>query len=152
MASAGEQIRIAIALAALRHKPPLQSVHAYILDLHAAFPPPPSTASGERESHRAPSPNPWRDRVLVLESDLRELQAQHDKDSIRTSPPALFRQQRIRVMSITKPRSGGLNPSTPLRAFLCVSPIPAMRIFPDCLLGDVLPRCQTGFSPCTAVH
>ncbi|TBU30872.1 hypothetical protein BD311DRAFT_717945 [Dichomitus squalens] len=109
MASAGEQIRIAIALAALRHKPSHRSIHAYILDLHAAFPPPPSSASREIEPQRAPSPNPWRDRVLVLERDLRQLQAQHDKDRIRTSPPVLFRPQRIRVMSITTPRPGALH-------------------------------------------
>ncbi|KAI0735898.1 hypothetical protein C8Q76DRAFT_593025, partial [Earliella scabrosa] len=80
MAPAGQQIRIAIALAALRHKPPEQSIQAYILDLQAAFPSEPVA-----EACRPPSPNPWRDRVLALEKDIADLQAQHDKDKLGES-------------------------------------------------------------------
>ncbi|RPD70743.1 hypothetical protein L226DRAFT_469518 [Lentinus tigrinus ALCF2SS1-7] len=77
MAPAGQQLRIAIALAALRHKPAEQSIQAYILDLQAAFPSYPAA-----DCHRASSPNPWRDRVLALERDLKELHEQYDKEKL----------------------------------------------------------------------
>ncbi|TFK91538.1 hypothetical protein K466DRAFT_442062, partial [Polyporus arcularius HHB13444] len=77
MVPAGQQIRIAIALAALRHKPSEQSIQAYILDLQAAFP-----SSPAADRRRVSSPNPWRDRVLALEKDLKELQEQCDKEKI----------------------------------------------------------------------
>ncbi|KAI0757626.1 hypothetical protein C8Q80DRAFT_1092347 [Daedaleopsis nitida] len=113
MASAGQQIRIAIALAALRHKPPEQSVQAYILDLQAAFP-----SATDRECRRAPSPNPWRDRVLALEKDLNELQAQYDNEKLGE----FSLDTHLRVMSIKKhgqrmqiPSSGSCFVSTPSR-------------------------------------
>ncbi|KAI0696478.1 hypothetical protein C8T65DRAFT_814300, partial [Cerioporus squamosus] len=65
------------ALAALRHKPSERSIQAYILDLQAAFP-----SSPAADRHGVSSPNPWRDRVLALEKDLKELQAQCDKEKI----------------------------------------------------------------------
>ncbi|KAL1940627.1 hypothetical protein VTO73DRAFT_8062 [Trametes versicolor] len=48
------QLRIAIALAALRHKPPAQSIQ-----------------------------EPWRERALALESDLEDLRFQHEQEVIR---------------------------------------------------------------------
>ncbi|KAM5542121.1 hypothetical protein V8D89_004204 [Ganoderma adspersum] len=78
MASARQQIRIAIALAALRHKPSAQSILSYILDLHSAFP----VSAPETNPNRPPSPNPWRQRVLLLEKDLRDLQSRSDKEKI----------------------------------------------------------------------
>ncbi|KAI1784692.1 hypothetical protein LXA43DRAFT_1101087 [Ganoderma leucocontextum] len=78
MASARQQIRIAIALAALRHKPSTQSILAYILDLQSAFP----VSAPDGDPNRLPSPNPWRQRVLLLEKDLQDLQSQYDKEKI----------------------------------------------------------------------
>ncbi|OBZ79204.1 hypothetical protein A0H81_00151 [Grifola frondosa] len=70
-ASPAHQLRIAIALAALRHKPIDQSYEAYILDVQAKFP-----------LSRSPSDGcePWRARALLLEKNLKELQAKHQKD------------------------------------------------------------------------
>ncbi|KAI0762431.1 hypothetical protein C8Q74DRAFT_1173829, partial [Fomes fomentarius] len=98
MPSAGQQIRIAIALAALRHKPPEQSIQAYILDLQPAFP-----AEAAPDAHsgcRTPTANPWRDRVLVLEKDIAALQAQYDNDKLGESRHIV---RHLRVMSIRKP-------------------------------------------------
>ncbi|KAI0369952.1 hypothetical protein BV20DRAFT_911584, partial [Pilatotrama ljubarskyi] len=69
------------ALAALRHKPPSQSIHAYILDLQAAFP---VTCSCHpcQSARSQNSTEPWRERALALEKELHELQAHSDKEKI----------------------------------------------------------------------
>ncbi|KAI0353152.1 hypothetical protein OH77DRAFT_631555 [Trametes cingulata] len=78
------QLRIAIALAALRHKPRAQSIQAYILDLQAAFPatcPCRPCQSRTADSREAPT-EPWRERALALEKELEELRTQHDAEKI----------------------------------------------------------------------
>ncbi|KAH9855796.1 hypothetical protein C2E23DRAFT_901161 [Lenzites betulinus] len=78
-----EKLRITVALAALRHKPPTQSFEAYILDLQAAFT---IACTTHRPclsiSQLQPSEEPWRDRVLELEREVEELRAQHEQEKL----------------------------------------------------------------------
>ncbi|KAH7922513.1 hypothetical protein BV22DRAFT_652522 [Leucogyrophana mollusca] len=69
-----DRFRIAIALSALKHKPAGQSTASYILDLRAAFP----LAARHDAGDESPDAGAWRTRALKLESELRELQSQHD--------------------------------------------------------------------------
>ncbi|KAI0641170.1 hypothetical protein C8Q79DRAFT_1106878 [Trametes meyenii] len=76
-----KHLRIAIALAALKHKPPTQSIPAYILDLQAAFPSscPSCSCWSTVSTGSAESPQPWRERVHALETELENLRTQHDE-------------------------------------------------------------------------
>ncbi|KAI6030312.1 hypothetical protein EDC04DRAFT_89093 [Pisolithus marmoratus] len=69
-------IRVAIAFAALKHKPRDQSTASYVLDLQSQFPLSSQTTSSQTQD----SAKRWRARALHLESQLRELQATQDAD------------------------------------------------------------------------
>ncbi|KAI0820654.1 hypothetical protein BC628DRAFT_1300087, partial [Trametes gibbosa] len=81
----GDQLRIAVALSALAHKPPTQSFESYILDLQAFFP---IACTSHRpclsiaQPHPSDSEKPWRDRVLELEKQAEELRAQHEQEKL----------------------------------------------------------------------
>ncbi|KAI9065521.1 hypothetical protein FKP32DRAFT_1590464 [Trametes sanguinea] len=78
------QLRIAIAFAALRHKPTTQSIEAYIFDLQTAFPLICTCHPSRPALQPNPglTPDPWRDRVVTLEKQIEELRAQHDKERL----------------------------------------------------------------------
>ena len=65
--------------------------------------------------------NPWRDRVLVLERDLKELQEQHDSEKLGAFRHFIsYGRVRVRVMYIKKPAVHD-EPEPPLRGHaLCV--------------------------------
>ncbi|KAI0656813.1 hypothetical protein C8Q70DRAFT_1008939 [Cubamyces menziesii] len=74
-----KQLRIAIALAALRHKPPTQSIQAYISDLQSVFtvictcrPCQVTSRSTESKSER----------ISALEREIEDLRTKHDEDKL----------------------------------------------------------------------
>ncbi|KIK23112.1 hypothetical protein PISMIDRAFT_11106 [Pisolithus microcarpus 441] len=69
-------IRVAIAFAALKHKPRDQSTASYVLDLQSQFP----LASQTISSQTQDSAKRWRAHALRLESELKEIQARQDVD------------------------------------------------------------------------
>ncbi|KAI5985153.1 hypothetical protein EDD15DRAFT_2374395 [Pisolithus albus] len=69
-------IRVAIAFAALKHKPRDQSTASYVLDLQSQFP----LASQTISSQTQDSAERWRAHALRLESQLKEIQAKQDVD------------------------------------------------------------------------
>ncbi|KAI0960910.1 hypothetical protein AcV7_000157 [Taiwanofungus camphoratus] len=74
--SAAQRLRIAIAIIALHFKPADQSYEAYILDLQAKYSLPETAplACGHDPS--------WRDRVILLEKNLSELQKKYDSEHV----------------------------------------------------------------------
>ncbi|KAI5991822.1 hypothetical protein EDD15DRAFT_2446367 [Pisolithus albus] len=69
-------IRVAIAFAALKHKPRDQSTTSYLLDLQTQFPLANQTISSQTQD----SAERWRAHTLRLESQLKEIQARQDID------------------------------------------------------------------------
>ncbi|EMD41409.1 hypothetical protein CERSUDRAFT_89974 [Gelatoporia subvermispora B] len=67
-----QQLRLTIAFAALRHKPPGQSFEAYVLDLQEKF-------LASAEAQREP---PWRERALDLEKQLAGLKRKYEEEHI----------------------------------------------------------------------
>ena len=73
---------------------------AYILDLQAAFP----SCACHHAAGPTASPNPWRDRVLALERDLKELQEQYDSEKLGAFRHLIsYGRVHVRVMYIKKP-------------------------------------------------
>ncbi|TFY60591.1 hypothetical protein EVJ58_g5055, partial [Rhodofomes roseus] len=68
---AAHSLRIAIAVAALRHKPTDQSYEAYMLDLQDKFP-----------RNCVLPPDVWRERALALEKKLQDMQTKYDSEHI----------------------------------------------------------------------
>ncbi|KAH7882207.1 hypothetical protein F5I97DRAFT_437113 [Phlebopus sp. FC_14] len=77
-------IAIAIAFAALKHKPRDQSTASYVLDLQAKFPLEPIHSGYGEETQGGPSSQPeadkWRAHALELEKELEALKAQRGAD------------------------------------------------------------------------
>ncbi|KAI8983206.1 hypothetical protein BD414DRAFT_523133, partial [Trametes punicea] len=73
------QLRIAIALTALQHKPSTQSIQSYIADLQTAFSP---TCACRPIQPGAAPPEPWRERAVTLEKEMEGLRAQHDQERL----------------------------------------------------------------------
>ncbi|KAL4062300.1 hypothetical protein V8B97DRAFT_1844607, partial [Scleroderma yunnanense] len=73
-------LRIAIAFAALKHKPRDQSTASYVLDLQSQFPLLGITDETATPSQLPDSANRWRTHALELEKQLRVLQEQRDAD------------------------------------------------------------------------
>ncbi|RDB29385.1 hypothetical protein Hypma_015002 [Hypsizygus marmoreus] len=70
-----DRLRLAIALVALKFKPPHQTLSSYVLDLQEKFPSSKSEASSELL---------WRNRVLLLEHDVAALQAKLEAEQIKS--------------------------------------------------------------------
>jgi len=68
-----DQIRLAIALCALRFKLSSQSIPAYVCDLRNAFPAPNATVSPD---------HPWKCYLSELERKISELEAELDAEKI----------------------------------------------------------------------
>ncbi|EAU93233.2 hypothetical protein CC1G_11215 [Coprinopsis cinerea okayama7 len=70
-----DSLRIAVALAALQHKPADQSIASYVLDLRAKFlPPGPTPPTSDRS---------WRTHALQMETDLKALKAEYEAERIK---------------------------------------------------------------------
>ncbi|KAJ6519192.1 hypothetical protein C8R45DRAFT_1117318 [Mycena sanguinolenta] len=74
--SAADRLRIAIALTALKFKPPDQSCAAYVLQLRAAFQPSTPTAPTADGS--------WKTHALALEKELASLKLKYEAEQINT--------------------------------------------------------------------
>ncbi|KAF7367458.1 hypothetical protein MSAN_00808600 [Mycena sanguinolenta] len=74
--SVADRLRIAIALTALKFKPPDQSCTAYVLQLRAAFPPSTPTAPTTDGS--------WKTHALALEKELASLKLKYEAEQIKT--------------------------------------------------------------------
>ncbi|KAH9891282.1 hypothetical protein C8Q73DRAFT_118394 [Cubamyces lactineus] len=74
-----KQLRIIIALAALRHRPPTQSIQAYISDLHSAFPVICTCRPCQIGSR---SPDSRSERISALEKEIEGLRTKHDEDKL----------------------------------------------------------------------
>ncbi|KIP04048.1 hypothetical protein PHLGIDRAFT_211710 [Phlebiopsis gigantea 11061_1 CR5-6] len=73
-----ERLRIAVALAALRHKPADQSCASYVLELHQRFPLKPC----KPDACAIDASGPWRVRVQGLEQALRDLQDKYNAQRV----------------------------------------------------------------------
>ncbi|KAI6147940.1 hypothetical protein BKA82DRAFT_238621 [Pisolithus tinctorius] len=82
-------IRIAVAFAALKHKPRDQSTASYVLDLQSQFPLVNQTISSQTQD----SAKRWRAHAIRLEGQLKDLQVRQDADQQGTHRAATRRTQ-----------------------------------------------------------
>ncbi|KZT68454.1 hypothetical protein DAEQUDRAFT_738684 [Daedalea quercina L-15889] len=114
-------LRIAIALAALRHKPVDLSHEAYVLDLQGKFP---CSQSAPQEA--------WRERALALEKQLRDLEIKYDGERTAPEQPAepegegkKKKQKKKPTRSAEPATAAGARPIAGLRTILGSSQIDA---------------------------